>query len=303
MKAVTRILHTSAFLALVSTASVLAGEASPDVIARVGEQDITVADVRPLLDALSPADQAALEANPSALNEYVRTIILQQLILKKALSAGWDKNSEIAPQLERLRQSALAQTYLDSQSAIPADYPASADLQAAYEANKAALLVPRQLHLAQIFIATPPNGDKAATDKAKARAEAVRKTLGQPSVDFAAVARAQSDEAQSAAQDGEIGWLTEAQLQPEIRDALTEASAGAIAGPIRLGDGWHIIKVLEIKAAYTPSLEEASDLLTRQLRTARAKTARDAYLQGLLRENPISLNELAVTKLVEKKAD
>ncbi|XSC43004.1 hypothetical protein ACF1BQ_033530 [Bradyrhizobium sp. RDT10] len=66
-----------------------------------------------------------------------------------------------------MRESALVEIYLQSVSTPADSYPGEEDLQKVYEANRSALLVPRQFQLAQIFVAAPKESDKAAEDKAK----------------------------------------------------------------------------------------------------------------------------------------
>lgn len=57
---------------------------------------------------------------------------------------------------------------------------------------------------------------------------------------FAAVAR-QFSAAPTAANGGDAGWLTEAQLPPEVRDGIAELPAGQLSKPIPAKDGVYII--------------------------------------------------------------
>jgi parvulin-like peptidyl-prolyl isomerase len=189
---------------------------------------------------------------------------------------------------------------LASVSQPPAGYPSDAELKAAYDANKAALLVPRQYRLAQIFIAVPKAADK--TDNDKEKLDGLRKDLHPKEADFAAIARAQSEESQSAAKGGEIGWLTENQIQPEIRLQVTSLAKGTVSEPIRLADGWHILKVLDIKDPYTPTLDEIRPQFIERLRAERARALSQDYVARLLQQTPVSINELGLEKLLNKPA-
>jgi len=128
----------------------------------------------------------------------------------------------------------------------------------------------------------------------------VVKKLRQPECDFAVLAKAQSEEPESAARGGEIGWLPESRIQPEIRLRVLGQAKDVVSEPIRLEDGWHIIKVLDVKEAYTAPLAEIREQLATQMRTERAKTERQNYLAHLLQKSPISVNELAVSTVLEK---
>ncbi len=270
------------------------------VIARIGDTEVKIDDIRASIESLDARDQAALARDPSLLNQVVRTFLVRRIVLKEALAKKWDQESAVAAQIQRARDNTIVETYLQSVSKPVDTYPSDAELQTAYETKKAQLLVPRQFRLAQIFIAMPKTADKATTDKAQTKLEAVKKSLHQTGADFAVIAKANSEEAESAARGGEIGWLTETQVQPEVRPQVTSLSKNAASEPIRLEDGWHILKVLDIKEAYTPTLDEIRSQLVQQLRNEKTQSNSQAYLAKLLQQSPVAINELALSKVLNK---
>jgi len=294
MKPLRPVASIFAALALFTTAS-----AQDGVIARVGDNEIKADQIKPFLAGLSTTERESLLLNPAVLSQAVRTLILQQILFKEALAAGWEKNPDIVSQLERMRQAAIAESYLTSISKVPDGYPSEADVKAAYEARKDQLLVPKQIRLSQIFIAAP-EGDKAADEKAKARIEAVSKSLKASGADFAAIARDQSEERESASRGGEVGWIAEASIQPEIRTKVSTLPKGGTTDPIRLGDGWYVVRVLETKDAHTATLDEIRDRLVAALRNDRIRQNREAYMAKIQQQNPIVLDELGLPKLIEK---
>jgi parvulin-like peptidyl-prolyl isomerase len=233
------------------------------------------------------------------LNQVVRTFLVRRVVLKEALAKKWDQESAVAAQIQRARDNTIVETYLQSVSKPADTYPSDAEVQSAYESRKAQLLVPRQFRLAQIFIALPKAADKTTTNKAQSKLEAVKKSLRQSGADFAAIAKANSEEPESASRGGEIGWLAENQVQPEVRPQATSLSKNATSEAIRLEDGWHILKVLEIKEAYTPTLDELRSQLVQQLRNEKAQSNSQAYLAKLLQQSPVAINELALSKLLK----
>jgi peptidylprolyl isomerase len=88
-------------------------------------------------------------------------------------------------------------------------------------------------------------------------------------------------------------------MVPGIRSAVTLAKEG-VSEPIRLDDGWHLLKVLETKPAFTRPLAEARESIATQLRADRARANRQAYLTKLLEQNPPTINELALPKVLAK---
>jgi parvulin-like peptidyl-prolyl isomerase len=281
---------TLAILAAVSLT--LPAHAADSVIARAGDRDITIAQIQPYLASLSEADRAALTQNPAALSQAVRTLILQQVLLKEATASDWDEKPETQALLARVRDAAISESYLESVTKVPAGFPSDAEIKEVYDARKAELTLPKQYRLAQIFIA---NGTDPA--KAKAKADALAKQV--KSGDFAALAKTNSDEPRSAANGGEIGLLPEESIQPAIRQALTSLARGATAGPIELGDGLYFIKVLDIQEPRTATLDEIKPQIIRALRTERQNLNRQAYLQRLQAQTPITLDEIALPSLLK----
>ena len=270
--------------------------ADEDPIARAGATQLSAAEVAASISHLSAEEKASLLSDQETMSQIVRSLLVQQLVVKEASAKGWDKEPAIIEHLARVRESTIAETYLNSLSAPPADYPGEAEVKAAYETNKASFFVPKSFRLAQIYVDTKP-GEK----EAEAALGKVTEALKAPNANFADIAKQHSQEPESASRGGEIGWLTEAQIQPEILIKLPELKLNTVSPPIKLNDGWHILKVIDIKEANTPTLEQVKVQLVQQLRTAKTKANSDAYLAGLLKSNPIAINELALPKALASK--
>jgi parvulin-like peptidyl-prolyl isomerase len=265
--------------------------ASDPVVARAGDKEITASQIQPYLAKVSPAERDALLQNPAALSRAVRTILLQRQLLDEAKSAEWEKKPETQALLARVRDAAIAESFLESVTALPPDYPSDAEITALYDTRKDSLRLPTQYRLAQIFIAS-------SEDKAKAKSEAGALAKQVKSGDFAALAKANSDEPVSAAKGGEVGWLTEDSIQPAIRKALSGAGKDAISGPIELGDGFYFVKILDLREPRTATLDEVRPQLVAALRQERAALNRQAYLERLQTKAPVTLNEIALPGLL-----
>jgi parvulin-like peptidyl-prolyl isomerase len=267
--------------------------AGEDVIARVGTTNISADQIRAYVASLGPRERAAFGQDPSLLSQAVRLMLANRLVLQEVAAKKWDQQAGIAEQLDRVRESAVVELYLQTVSSPPASFPSEDELQKVYDANRASFLMPRQFELAQIFVALAKDADKAAEDKAK-KAVDIQRKLKAPGADFAALANETND----AKNGGELGWLAENQIRPEIRTQVMALAKNAIAEPIKLEDGWHIIKLIDTKASYTRTLPEVRELLTQQMRNERAAVLRRTYLAELLKQNPPVINELALSGLI-----
>ncbi|ABD06931.1 PpiC-type peptidyl-prolyl cis-trans isomerase [Rhodopseudomonas palustris HaA2] len=268
-----------------------------DIIARVGSTNISAEEIRGYVAALGERDLAALRQDPNLLSQAVRMMLANRLVMQEIAAKKWDQQPSVAEKLDRVRESAAVELYLQTVSTPPERFPSEDDLQRVYDANRAALLMPRQFELAQIFVALPKDADKAAEDKAKKSVEDIQRKLKAPGVDFAAVAAEAGN-----ANGGALGWVAESQIRPEIRAKVMELSKNAVSDPIKLDDGWHFVKVLDTKAPYTRTLPEVRDGLIAQIRTERAAALRRAYLAELLKQQPPVINELALAGMLNERS-
>lgn len=265
-----------------------------DIVARVGNTNISAEQVRSYVAALPPRDQAAVANDPALLSQAVRLLLTNRLVLQEAIEKKWDQQPAVVAQLDRIRESALIEFYLQSVTQPPANFPSDEELQKVYDANRSAMIVPRQFELAQIFIALPKEADKSAEDKARQEVDDVVRKLKAPGADFGAVANARNE-----VKGGDLGWLAETQIRPEIRSQVIGLAKDQVSDPIKLDDGWHIIKLIDTKASYTRTLPEVRDQLVQQIRSERGALLRRAYLAELQKQHPPVLNELALSSLFD----
>jgi parvulin-like peptidyl-prolyl isomerase len=270
--------------------------ASGDIVGRVGDINVSVDEIRGYVASLGGRERDALTQQPALLNQAVRALLANRLVLQEVKAKKWDQQANVAAQLDRVRDSALVELYLQAASTPPASFPSDDELQKVYDANRAAFLMPRQFQLAQIFVAAPKDTDKATDDKAKAGLEDIQRKL-KAGADFAALATEGG-----APNGGNLGWLAENQVRPEIRTQVMGLAKSATSEPIRLDDGWHILKLVDTKASYTRTLPEVHDQLVQEMRAERAKMLRQAYLGELLKQHPPVLNELALSALIDKSS-
>ncbi|QPF84586.1 peptidyl-prolyl cis-trans isomerase [Bradyrhizobium genosp. L] len=271
-------------------------KANEEIIGRVGDANISADDLRSYVAALGAREQAALAKDPAALSQAVRLLLANRLVLQELQAKKWDQQPAITAQLARAREAALVELYLQSVSTPPASFPSDDDLQKVYDAYRASFLVPRQFQLAQIFIAAPKEGDKAAEDKARQQLDDVQRKLKAPGADFTAVA---GGDGNAAKDGGDLGWVPETQLRPEIRSQVMGLAKNTVSEPIKLDDGWHIVKLIDTRASYTRTLPEVRDQLVQQIRAERSQMMRRAYLAELLKQHPPVLNELALSSLLD----
>jgi hypothetical protein len=264
------------------------------IVAEAGDIKLTASDARNLLTT-SPADvQAQVAHDPSLLDRLVRSEVVQMLLVQEAHAHQWDEKPDVAFRAQQAHDAAIASSYLASLAQPPADYPPDADIAAAYEAQKSRLMLPRQYHLAQIFVALPQNATAAAEADATKRLASVRQLLGKSHADFAAIARRDSDDKATAESGGDLGWLPEDRLRPEVREAVGGMQENAVSEPLRTPDGWHLIRLIDTKPAAPAALADVRAQLVQALRQQRIAATEQKLIDEMLRREPIRLDEIGL---------
>jgi len=83
-----------------------------------------------------------------------------------------------------------------------------------------------------------------SSDDAKQKLLNLRERI-ENGADFAALARAHSDDSGSAASGGDLGWSNPGQMVPEFEKAMNSLKVNELSQPVKTGYGYHLIQVLE----------------------------------------------------------
>jgi peptidylprolyl isomerase len=295
--AVMTILRSLPALALLPLLLGAATDAPTDVVAQRGDVKLTVTDLRDMLDHADPAVRAQVQNNPAALTEFVRDRLLRKTVLNEATAAHWEQNPDVIARINEAREAVIVQTYVASQ--IPADpnYPTDAEISAAYEANKARFMMPKQYHVAQIAILVPPGSSKEVDDAAKRKAQALRQDALKPKADFAELARKNSQDKASAERGGDMGFVREDALVAPVRDAVAGLPDNGITEPVRSAEAWHVVKLLGSRPAGPVPLDQVRETIVQALRQGRTQQLARAYVEDLVRKEPIQLNEIDLARV------
>jgi len=103
-----------------------------------------------------------------------------------------------------------------------------------------------EVHMAHLLIAVTQNATQAEVDTAEEEANGIYQQLLE-GLSFAEAAITYSDD-QYALNGGDLGWRPIDQVPTLFARQVQDMQTGEISQPVRSPAGWHIIKVVEIKA-------------------------------------------------------
>ena len=242
-----------------------------DVVGKMGAQEIKGADLKRLLEAFPPEARKRMATDLAALDRLVREELVRQFIVSEAKQQGWDKKPDVQLAMDRARDQALLQAYVNNLARPPASYPTDDEIKEAYEASKANLTVPAEYQLAQIYVSSPDNVDKTVATNAQKKITDISARLQKTPADFARIAKESSEHKESGANSGDLGWVPETQLVPEVRVVVTRMNKSEISAPIRTANGWHIVRLSDRKPSSVRALPEVRDQLIAGMRLRKAQ--------------------------------
>lgn len=177
--------------------------------------------------------------------------------------------------------------------------PAAADeaeLRRRYEQEKARFADAEQRQAAHILVSVPADADAAVQKAAEQKATQLAAQAKQPGADFAALARANSDDPGSKAAGGNLDWVEKGLMPKAFDDALFAMQPNQVTGPVKTEFGYHIIKMGEIKSGQQVPFEQVRDELAREQGEAdREKQFNDmaGRMVDLVYKNPTALEPAA----------
>ena len=210
------------------------------------------------------------------------------------------------PETRKLTYIALNQT------AVPGGTPAVPDQQVLqyYQGHQKDYQVPEGVTVRHILIKVDAGADPKIDAAAKQKAEALLKQI-KGGADFAALAKANSDDPGSKEQGGELGMIQRGVTVPPFEKAAFALEAGQISDVIKTQFGYHIIKVEAKQAAHLKSLDEVkAQILATLIRQAEAdqqasfaqQIAAEAAKSGLAKTAEAHHLQLVTTDYVPQNA-
>jgi peptidyl-prolyl cis-trans isomerase C len=255
------------FMSLFVAFPVMAQEESP-VVATVNGEPITEAD---LALAAQDFEQTLMQLPPEQrMAALINGIIDIRLMARAASAEGLDKQPDAARRLGFIADRALRAEYL---RAHVFDSVSDEEVKALYDKQVAAFEPAEEIRASHILVETE--------EKAK---ELIAEL--DSGADFAELAKANSTDAGSGANGGDLDFFGRGRMVPVFEEAAFALEPGTYTKtPVQSEFGWHIILVTDKRMSSPPTLEQ----LTPTLREEAAKQKFIAALDRLRAEATIEI--------------
>jgi len=199
--------------------------------------------------------------SPDNRKAIIDHLTLQMVVAEEAVKKGLDKAPEVAEQLDAIRQSVLANAYIQD---FMKNNPVTDDMvKAEYERIKA------------MAAGTEYKARHILVEKEADANDIIAKLKKDPAA-FAKLAIEKSKDPGSKPNGGDLGWVNPSGMVPEFGAALVKLEKGKFTTePVKTQFGYHVI-LEDTKPIAAPPIETVKPQLTKQLQQQNAMKQLDA---------------------------
>ncbi len=138
-------------------------------------------------------------------------------------------------------------------------------------------LIVEQLHARHILIKTNELQDD---ETVRGRLQTIRDRIAKGTDDFAAIAKAISEDPGSGAEGGDLGWTTPGTFVPEFEATLQKLTENEISQPFRTQYGWHVAQALG-RRSQDMSTDERRRRAFEQIRSSKLDEETELWLRRM----------------------
>jgi len=208
------------------------------------------------------ASRSGQPDTPEARKAIIERLALQAVIAQEAIAKGLDKTPEVAEQIDTIKQTVLANAYV--QDLVKNSAVTDEMVKAEYDRIKSTIT------------GTEYKARHILVEK-ESEAKDIIATLKKDPGAFEKLAKQKSKDQGSKANGGELGWFDPGRMVPEFGTAVTKLDKGKFTQePVKTQYGYHVILLEDSKPIEAPPIEEVKPQLSQQLQQQNVMKQLDA---------------------------
>jgi peptidyl-prolyl cis-trans isomerase C len=226
-------------------------------------------------------------------SEVIHQMFVARSFAQRARDAGLDRDPAVQARLRQVQDGVLAELYREKveREAVVGNLEQRA--RELYTVDKAKFVTKEEVYIQHILVNTKGRTRETAAERARQAAADAR---GNP--DFLAVAVRWSDDDDKTRNGGDLGFNSPTSFTEPVRKAIAGMKKGEVAGPVESEFGFHIIKLVDRKAAEPIPFEAVSKRLIEAEREKVKKLRLEAVQREILDAPTVVVYQDNVKKLV-----
>lgn len=290
-------LNSSRLLLLVFAVASPLAHAADAVLASVpsGVQ-VTTADIVAEAQQLPPQARAQFLSRAPDVARAAQNVVLRRELARQAEIEGLQKDPKVEAALRAARERVLAEAALARSEGAPLDRAAVERLaRNQYDAAPDKFSTPEEIRVRHILVA-------AKACDADNRAQELLGLARQPGADFAALAKANSDDPGSAERGGDLGFFARGKMAAAFEAAAFDLKQpGDLSDVVKTEFGFHIIRLEERKPAGRQPFETVREGLMKSLADSASRSRRQEAVDKITAE--VQINRDAIEALAAASGD
>lgn len=289
---------SAAFVILLLNGAAWSAEPAPDreTLATWRDMRLTREDFEADLHRLPAESREEFRFELKRITATLENLLVYRTLASEARALGLDRDPQVRKAVELATERVLGTERLNrfrAELKVP-DMKQSAKEK--YLAEQAQFQVPEQVRATHVLVAAKERSDEEARQRAEeVRAKAVA------GADFEKLAQEYSDDPSAKANRGDLGFFARGRMVPQFEEAaFALTKAGEISPLVKTRFGYHVIRLVDRKAARLKPFEEVQDALVRQLQDKYVTDRVQEYLSAIRNDKSIKLNTEAIDALVLK---
>lgn len=210
----------------------------------------------------------------------IATYLPQVKVTDAMVKAYYDKNAPLFQIPEQVKAEYVVFNAATVENQVQVS---DAEISDFYNKNLKNYTTPEQRSASHILITVSKDASAAAQAAAKTKAEAVLAQVRAAPANFAAIAKANSQDTDSAPSGGDLGVVAKGTFSKSMDDAIFTLKEGETSGLVQSEFGWHIIKLNSVKPATQKSLDTAREQIAGDLKKQKM-AAKYTELAGVFSE-------------------
>ena len=244
------------------------------ILASFNGQTITLGEFDQLWEEVP--EEYKLQLDKSMLLDQ---LISEKLLMQEAKNMGLEEDNVVLEQIKKMTEQILVQVLIEREILDKVNIN-DQEVSEYYEQNKESFTEKEQVYLYNILLETEEEAQDIL-EQLKAGG------------DFSEIAKEKST-GPSAAQGGDLGYLTKGTIIPEIEEVVFALEVEELSEVVKSDYGFHILKITEKKPETVRTLEEVKEEIIQTLLPAKQKEAFDNLLEELKGKAEIEINEEAL---------
>lgn len=272
------------------------GKGTP--VATFDDDSITVEELKQRFSEMSPFIRARYQTAEQR-KEYVDNLARVELLVAEARRRGLQNEPEVVDAAKKMMVQKLIQKMDENKAPI-----SDAEIAEYYEKHKSDYVKPETTRLSDIFIAAPKD-DPSRAAKKKSAEEVLTKAKANKPTDsgaFIALVRQYSEDSKTKPLDGDMRFLTEADLTSQYGPEVASASSnlkqlGDLSPLVETQQGFYILRFQGRQAAINHGLDQVKTQIQSRIAFDRRQQNFNKLVDSLKAQYHYKLDEPALAKV------